>query len=189
MSLTNSDVFSIIRYYRELLESNVDLFSLSLDEIKEYFSDDLETNGILLSLLAKILKRKVEILEGLAIKQDNKQEIKRIFKELLKEETKLDDLTIEQLLMVDSFKEKLKKPKAVKPQRISYKEFRELTKQEILQAVSHSIDYNEYAKEVYQKIKEGTFRIRNYRDFIGLMYAIFLFEVDFGFIEKLFSGG
>lgn len=186
MSLVNSDVFSVIRYYRQLLESDIDLFSLSLDELKEYFSEDLETNGIILSLLTKILKRKVEILESMLVKQDNKQEIKRIFKEVLKEETGLDELTIEELLMVESFRDKLRKPKSIKPQRISYKEFQELTKQEVLNAVSHSVDYNELAKDIYERIKRGVFRIKNYRDFIGLMYAIYLFDdLDLDLVSKV----
>lgn len=186
MSLVNSDVFSVIRYYRQLLESDIDLFSLSLDELKEYFSEDLETNGIILSLLTKILKRKVEILESMLIKQDNKQEIKRIFKEVLKEETGLDELTIEELLMIDSFRDKLRKPKSIKPQRISYKEFQELTKQEVLNAVSHSVDYNELARDIYERIKKGVFRIKTYRDFIGLMYAIYLFDdLDFDLVSKV----
>lgn len=185
MSLVNSDVFSVIRYYRQLLESDIDLFSLSLDELKEYFSEDLETNGIILSLLTKILKRKVEILESMLVKQDNKQEIKRIFKEVLKEETGLDELTIEELLMIDSFRDKLRKPKSIKPQRISYKEFQELTKQEVLNAVSHSVDYNELARDIYERIKKGVFRIKTYRDFIGLMYAIYLFDFDLGLVDGI----
>ncbi len=185
MNLQSCDVFSVVRYYREIIDSDVDIFSMDINQIKEYFSEDLQLNGILLTLLTKILKKKVEFLLGVLSKDDVKKEVKKIFVESIKEETGLSDATIEDLLMLDSFREKLKKPKTKIPKRITYQEFKDLTKQEILSAVACSVDYNKYAEIIYNQIKNGSFKIKDYRDFIGLMYALSFYDIDLSDLSKV----
>jgi len=87
--------------------------------------------------------------------------------------------------MIDSFREKLRKPKAVKPVKISYQEFQEITKNQIKEVLFEDTDYNAYAKEIAKKIRKGIFEIRNYKDFIGLMFAITFENVRIEDIKSL----
>ncbi len=178
-------VFEVVNYYRDIVDKDMDIFSMDINEIRQYFSEDLQSNGILLTLLTKILKKKVDFLLGVLCKEDVKKEVKRVFVESIKEQTGLSDATIEDLLMLDSFKEKLRKPKAKTPKRITYQEFKDLTKQEILNSVCCSFDYKDYAKIIYNQLKIGSFKIKDYRDFIGLMYAIYFYDLDFSVLSKV----
>ena len=156
------------------------------EELKELIGDNFIINGIVISLLSKLLKLKVEYLgkQLIQIEEEKEERLKDVFKQVLKEETNLEDDDIEALLMIDSIKEKLKKPKSIKPKKISYKEFQKITKGEIKNSLHKTIDYNKYALEVAKEVENGTFKIKNIKDFIGLLFAIHLFNIEVKDIKK-----
>lgn len=177
--MITAEVFEVINFYKELVEKvkreEVNPFEVDLKDLKEIAGDNIFTNGLIISLLSKLLKLKADYLEKQIIppsKEEKEEKIKSVFKQVLKEETNLEEDDIEALLMVDSFKEKLRKPKSVKPARISYQEFQEITKNQIKEVLFEDTDYNAYAKEIAKQIEKGIFKIRSYKDFIGLMFAI-----------------
>jgi hypothetical protein len=90
----------------------------------------------------------------------------------LKEEIGLQDQTIEELLKIESLREKLRKKKAKIPEKIRYKEFK------VREFLFESIDYNEYARNVKERIEKGTFKIESIQDFIGLLFALQLYQID-----------
>ncbi len=72
--------------------------------------------------------------------------------------------------MLDSFREKLKKQKAKTSKRITYQEFKDLAKQDILDAIACSVDYNKY------------------RYFTGSMYTLtFYYDIDLSEFSKVSS--
>jgi len=159
----------------------ISIFEIKINPEDIDISGNIYQNALILSLLSEILKLKAEYLYNQAIrKEETKQVIERAFRRVLQEEG-FNDEDIEALLMLDSLKDKLKKPKSVKPERMSYQEFKEMVKDEIQSALHKDTDYNSLALEIAKKIEQGTFKIRSIKDFIGLMFAIYLFnlEVDY----------
>ncbi|RUM58736.1 MAG: hypothetical protein DSY60_01120 [Persephonella sp.] len=191
---TTLKIFAIINFYRELIEKiekeELNPFEMSSEELseelKELIGDNFIINGIVISLLSKLLKLKVEYLgkQLIQIEEEKEERLKDVFKQVLKEETNLEDDDIEALLMIDSIKEKLKKPKSIKPKKISYKEFQKITKGEIKNSLHKIIDYNKYALEVAKEVENGTFKIKNIKDFIGSLFAIHLFNIEVKDIKK-----
>ena len=179
-----TEVYEFINLYRDLIrqvkEEGLNPLDIDIYKLQELVSDDIFTNGLIISLLSKIVRLKAEYLEKQLIPEEDEKEqtVRHIFRQVLKEETDLSDDDIEDLLMVDSIKEKLRKPKSMSPKRISYQEFQEITKNQIKEVLHEGTDYNAYAREIYEKIKKGAFRIRSIQDFIGLMFAITLYNLD-----------
>jgi len=179
-----TEVFEFINLYRDLIrqvkEEGLNPLDIDIYRLKELVSDDIFTNGLIISLLSRIVRLKAEYLEKQLIPEEDEKEqtVRHIFRQVLKEETNLSDDDIESLLMVDSIREKLKKPKSVSPKRISYQEFQEMTKSQIREVLCEDTDYNAYAREIYEKIKKGVFRLKSYKDFIGLMFAIYIYNLD-----------
>ena len=183
------EIFEFVKIYKELIEKvkteKLNPFEIDINQLKELISDDLITNGLIISLLTKILKLKAEYLEKQLIPEEEKEEkIKKVFKQVLQEETDLSEDDIEDLLMIESIKAKLRKPKAVNPPKISYQEFQKITKGEIIEVLYEDTDYNNYAKEIYRKIKNNTFKIRSIQDFIGLMFAIYNYNLNIKHIKS-----
>ena len=185
-----AEVFGFINLYKDLIEKvkkeNLNPLEIDIYQLEELVSDDIFTNGLIISLLSKIVRLKAEYIEKQLVPEEDKKEqtVKHIFRQVLKEETDLSEDDIESLLMVDSIREKLKKPKSVSPKRIGYQEFQEMTKSQIKEVLHEDTDYNAYAREIYEKIKKGIFRIRSYRDFIGLMFAIYIYDLDIQDIKQ-----
>ncbi len=179
-----TEVFEFINLYRDLIrqvkEEGLNPLDIDIYKLQELVSDDIFTNGLIISLLSKIVRLKAEYLEKQLIPEEDEKEqtVRHIFRQVLKEETNLSDGDIESLLMIDSIREKLKKPKSVNPKRISYQEFQEITKSQIKEVLYEDTNYNTFAKEIYEKIKKGIFTIRSYKDFIGLMFAINIYNVN-----------
>ncbi|RMB00061.1 hypothetical protein [Hydrogenothermus marinus] len=175
-------IYKFINLYRDLIDKAkkdlINPFDISIDDLKQLTGDNILTNGLIISLLSKIIKLKAEYLEKQLSGNDKEKQIKSVFKEVLKEETNLEEDDIEALLMEESIREKLRKPKSVKPQRISYQTFQEITKNQIKDVLFEDTDYNTYALEIAKQIQQGTFRIKTYKDFIGLMFAIYLFGLE-----------
>lgn len=188
-----AEVFGFINLYKDLIEKvkkeNLNPLEIDIYQLEELVSDDIFINGLIISLLSKIVKLKAEYIEKQLVPEEDKKEqtVRHIFRQVLKEETDLSDDDIESLLMVDSIREKLKKPKSVSPKRISYQEFQEITKSQIKEVLYEDTDYNAYAREIYEKIKEGVFEIKSYRDFIGLMFAIYIYNLDIQSIDSFIS--
>lgn len=186
--IAKTEIFETIGTYKKLIQeiekNKIDPFEVSIQELKELTGDNIFTNGLILSIAAKILKLKAKNLITEENTEDKKEIVKSIFKEVLKEETNLEEDDIEALLMVDSIKEKLKKPKAIKPKKIPYQEFQRITKSQIKEVLFENTDYNAYALEIAKQIEKGTFKIRNFKDFIGLMYAIYNYNLDISDITK-----
>ncbi|ACO04982.1 hypothetical protein PERMA_A0004 (plasmid) [Persephonella marina EX-H1] len=188
--MITAEIFEAIKFYKELIEKvekeNSNPFEISIEKLKELAGDSIFHNGIIISLLAKLIRLKAEYLEKQIIPQteeEKKEAVKSIFKQVLQEETGLEEDNIETLLMVDSIKEKLKKPKAVKPKKISYQEFQEIAKSQIREVLHEDTDYNTYALKIAKQIEKGTFKIKSYKDFIGLMFAIYLFNLEINDIK------
>ena len=179
-----TEVFEFINLYRDLIrqvkEEGLNPLDIGIYKLQELVSDDIFTNGLIISLLSKILRLKAEYLEKQLIPEEDEKEqtVRHIFRQVLREETNLSDDDIESLLMVDSIREKLRKPKSVSPKRISYQEFQEITKSQIKEVLHEDINYNTFAKEINEKIKKGIFTIRSYKDFIGLMFAINIYNIN-----------
>jgi len=179
-----TEVFEFINLYRDLIrhvkEEGLNPLDIDIYKLQELVSDDIFTNGLIISLLSKILRLKAEYLEEQLIPEEDEKEqtVRHIFRQILREETNLSDDDIESLLMVDSIREKLRKPKSVSPKRISYQEFQEITKSQIKEVLYEDINYNTFAKEIYEKIKKEIFTIRSYKDFIGLMFAINIYNIN-----------
>ncbi len=186
--IAKTEIFETIKTYKKLIqeieENKINPFEVSIHELKELTGDNIFTNGLILSIAAKILKLKAKNLITEENTEDKKEVVKSIFKEVLKEETNLEEDDIEALLMVDSIKEKLKKPKAIKPKKIPYQEFQRITKNQIKEVLFENTDYNSYALEIVKQIEKGTFKIKSYKDFIGLMFAIYLFNLEIKSIKK-----
>lgn len=180
--MKTTEIFEFINLYRSLIDKAkkdlINPFDISIDDLKQLTGDNILTNGLIISLLSKIIKLKAEYLEKQLSGNDKEKQIKSVFKEVLKEETNLEEDDIEALLMEESIREKLRKPKSVKPQRISYQTFQEITKNQIKDVLFEDTDYNTYALEIAKKIQQGTFKIKTYKDFIGLMFAIYLFDLE-----------
>lgn len=190
--MITTEIFEAVNFYEQLIEKveaeNLNPFEISINDLKNLISDDIFTNALIISFLAKVIKLKAEYLTNKIFPKDKKENhIKSVFKDTLKEETNLEEDDIEALLTIESIKEKLKKPKAVKPERISYQEFQKITKNQIKHALFKDIDYNTYALEIAKQIEKGTFKIRNYRDFIGLMFAIYNFNLPINNIKRFIS--
>ncbi|NPA53861.1 MAG: hypothetical protein GXO21_04265 [Aquificae bacterium] len=188
--MITATIFETIETYKKIIkqieEGRIDPFEVEFESLKELVGDNIFTNGLIISFLSKLLKLKAEYLEKQIIPQteeEKKEAVKSIFKQVLQEETGLEDDDIEALLMVDSIKEKLKKPKAVKPKKISYQEFQEIAKSQIREVLHEDTDYNTYALKIAKQIEKGTFKIKSYKDFIGLMFAIYLFNLEINDIK------
>ena len=180
--IVKTEIFETIETYRKIIqeieENKINPFEVSIHELKELTGDNIFTNGLILSIAAKILKLKAKNLITEENPEDKKEAVKSIFRQVLKEETNLEEDDIEALLMIDSIKEKLKKPKAIKPKKIPYQEFQRITKNQIKEVLFENTDYNAYALEIAKQIEKGTFKIKNFKDFIGLMYAIYNYNLD-----------
>jgi hypothetical protein len=98
----------------------------------------------------------------------------------LKEETGLQDKTIEELLKIESLREKLRKKKSIIPEKIRYEEFK------VREFLFESVDYNEYARDVKERIEKGTFKIKSIQDFIGLLFAMQLYQLEIEDISQFF---
>jgi len=185
-----TEVFEFINLYRDLIrqvkEEGLNPLDIDIYKLQELVSDDIFTNGLIISLLSKILRLKAEYLEEQLIPEEDEKEqtVRHIFRQVLKEETELSDDNIENLLMVDSIREKLRKPKSVSPKRISYQEFQEITKGQIKEVLHEDTNYNAYAREIYEKVKKEVFRIRTIQDFIGLIFAITLYNLNIADIRQ-----
>jgi len=190
--MITAQTFEVINFYKQLIEKvkteNLNPFEISIDDLKELASDNIFTNALIISLLSKIVKLKAEyLINQISSKEKQEEKIKSVFKEVLKEETNLEEDDIEALLMIDSIREKLKKPKAIKPKRVPYQEFQEITKNQIKEVLFEDTDYNAYALNIAKQIEEGTFKIKNYKDFIGLMFSISLFNLEIEDISIFFK--
>ena len=193
--MVTNDIYEIINFYKKLVEEvkqeKLNPFEISIEDLKSLTGDSIFTNGLIISLLSKLVKLKAEYLEEHLITQTEKEKekaVKHIFRQVLKEEADLSDDDIESLLMIDSIREKLRKPKSVSPKRISYREFQDITRGQIKEVLHEDTDYNAYAREIYEKIKKGAFRIRSIQDFIGLMFAIYIYNLDIYDIGGFISG-
>jgi hypothetical protein len=189
--IAKTEVYETISFYKDLIEKikkeDLNPFDLSIQELKGFVGDNIFTNSLIISILSKLLKLKAEYLANNYFPKDEEERekaVKSIFKQAIKDETGMEEDDIEALLMVESIKEKLRKPKAVNPVKISYQEFQEITKNQIKEVLHEDTDYNAYALEIAKKIEEGSFKIRSYRDFIGLMFAIYNFNLDITDISK-----
>ncbi|WP_029523545.1 hypothetical protein [Persephonella sp. KM09-Lau-8] len=188
-----TEVYEFINLYRDLIrqvkEEGLNPLDIDIYKLQELVSDDIFTNGLIISLLSKILKLKVEYIEKQLIPEEDEKEqtVRHIFKQVLREKTDLSDDDIENLLMVDSIREKLRKPKSESPKRISYREFQEITRGQIKEVLHEDTDYDAYAREIYEKVRKGIFRIRTYKDFIGLMFAIYIYNLDIEDINRFIS--
>jgi len=183
--MITTQAFEVVNFYKELVEKikkeNLNPFEISTKDLKSLVGDNIFHNGLIISLLSKIIKLKAEYLEKQLIfkTEEEKQEaVKSVFKQVLQEETNLEEDEIEALLMIDSIKKKLKKPKDIKPERITYQEFQKITKSQIKEVLFEDTDYNAYALEIAKQIQQGIFKIKSYKDFIGLMFAISLLNLD-----------
>ncbi|MGC8868784.1 MAG: hypothetical protein ACP5P7_03890 [Sulfurihydrogenibium sp.] len=163
-----------INLYRNLIEKiekeNLNPFEIKIENLKP--EDNLYVNGILLSIMVRLFKLKIEHLEKMLSTQEKKEIVRNIFKQVLKEETGLQDQTIEELLKIESLREKLRKKKSIIPEKIRYEEFK------VREFLFESIDYNEYARDVKERIEKGTFKIKNIQDFIGLLFAMQLYQLQ-----------
>jgi hypothetical protein len=153
-----------INLYRNLIEK------IEKENLKP--ENNLYVNSILLSIMVRLFKLKVEHLEKMLSTQEKKEIVRNVFKQVLKEEIGLQDQTIEELLKIESLKEKLRKKKSIIPEKIRYEEFK------VREFLFKSIDYDEYAKDVKERIEKGTFKINNIQDFIGLLFAMQLYQID-----------
>jgi len=189
--MIKTDIYETINLYKKLIneikKENLNPFDISIQELKFFTGDDIFTNGLIISILSKLLSFKAAYLVENYFpksKEEKEKKIKSIFKQVLKEETDLEEDDIETLLMFESVREKLKKPKSVKPKKISYQEFQEITKSQIKEVLYEDTDYNAYALKIAKEIEEGRFKIRSYKDFIGLMFSIYLFKLEIDDIKR-----
>jgi len=183
--MITKEVYDFIRFYRNLIEKakkdEISIFEIRINPEDIDISGSILQNALILALLSELLKLKAEYLYNQATqKEETKQVIEKAFRKVLQEEG-FSEEDIEMLLMVDSLKDKLKKPKSVKPQRMSYQEFKELVKDEIKEALHKDVDYNFLALEIAKKIEQGSFKIQSIRDFIGFLFAVYLFNLDVDF--------
>jgi hypothetical protein len=81
-------------------------------------------------------------------------------------------------------KEKLKKPKSISPKRITKAEFEEIVKKEMEITLVKAVDYEREAQRVKVEIEKGTFKIKTLRDFIALMFAICMFNLEVACISR-----
>jgi len=182
--MINQEIHSLIKLYQTILE-NGNVFDIDSKKLLQLVGDDLYKNSLIISIVSKVIKRKAEIIYQLTVKteEEKKEETKKIFKEVLKENTQLDDESIEALLSI-GLKEKLKKPKSTSPKRITKAEFEEMVKKEMKITLVKAVDYEKEAQRVKAEIEKGTFKIKTLRDFIALMFAIYMFNLEVAGISK-----
>jgi hypothetical protein len=182
--MINQEIYSLIKLYQTILE-NGNVFDIDSKKLLQFVGDDLYKNSLIISIVSKVIKRKAEIIYQLTVKteEEKKEETKKIFKEVLKENTQLDDESIEALLSI-GLKEKLKKPKSTSPKRITKTEFEEIVKKEMKITLVKAVDYEKEARRVKAEIEKGTFRIKTLRDFIALMFAIYMFNLEINSISR-----
>lgn len=178
----SKELLETVSFYNRLMEmvkrENLNPFEISLYQVKQLISDNITYNGMIILILARLVNMKANYILEKISNPEKEDQIKSIFKQVIKDETQMNDEDIELLLTVESIRYKLRKPKTVNPEKITYKEFQELAKNQVIESISNSIDYNKYAEEIAKQIKEGTFKIKSYRDFIGLMFAIYIFNIE-----------
>ncbi|MGC9001355.1 MAG: hypothetical protein ACP5J2_10380, partial [Caldisericum sp.] len=85
------------------------------------------------------------------------------------------------LLKIESLREKLRKKKSIIPEKIRYEDFK------VREFLFKSIDYNEYAKNIKEQIEKGTFKIESIQDFIGLLFAMQLYQLEIEDISQFFE--
>ncbi len=164
---------------------NIDIKTF-LDNLSK--DEDIKNSAIFIKLSAQLLKIKVDNFLSLVSPEEKKEQItkklieKKIF-EALQEETGLDE-DILSLLMEESIKEKLRKPKFVKVKKISKEEFLNISKGNLRDTLSKDIDYNNLSKEILEKIKSKNFKIKTIQDFIGLMFAIYNYNLEINDIRE-----
>jgi hypothetical protein len=182
--MINQEIYSLVKLYQTILE-NGNVFDIDSKKLLQLVGDDLYKNSLIISIVSKVIKRKAEIIYQSAVRteEEKKEETKKIFKEVLKENTQLDDESIEALLSI-GLKEKLKKPKSTSPKRITKAEFEEMVKKEMEITLVKAVDYEKEAKRVKAEIEKGTFRIKTLRDFIALMFAIYMFNLEVNSISR-----
>ncbi|MBX0312806.1 MAG: hypothetical protein JHC31_13750 [Sulfurihydrogenibium sp.] len=182
--MINQEIYSLIKLYQTILE-NGNVFDIDSKKLLQLAGDDLYKNSLIISIVSKVIKRKAEIIYQLTVRteEEKKEETKKIFKEVLKENTQLDDESIEALLSI-GLKEKLKKPKSTSPKRITKAEFEEMVKKEMKITLVKAVDYEKEAQRVKAEIEKGTFRIKTLRDFIALMFAIYMFNLEVNSISR-----
>jgi hypothetical protein len=182
--MISQEIYSLIKLYQTILE-NGNVFDMDSKKLLQLVGDDLYKNSLIISIVSKVIKRKAEIIyqSAVRIEEEKKEETKKIFKEVLKENTQLDDESIEALLSI-GLKEKLKKPKSTSPKRITKSEFEEIVKKEMEITLVKAVDYEKEAQRVKAEIEKGTFRIKTLRDFIALMFAIYMFNLEVNSISR-----
>lgn len=86
--------------------------------------------------------------------------------------------------MEESIKEKLRKPKFFKVKKISKEEFLNVSKENLKETLSKDIDYNSLSEEILKMIKSKRFKIKTVQDFIGLMFAIYNYNLEINDIRQ-----
>ncbi len=197
-------------FLRKVEEGKINPLDVRIDLLVESFKVEAEVldneklyhySAMFLQAVSKLLKLKTnKAFEYLFPENGKKKRIaitKREVEEVLKEfdndtfNSLLDELTLKGInLRYNPYKENGKKGGRgnKKFKEIKTRKFEDFVKQEVpfkaKEILFENTDYNAYALEVAKKVKDGTFKIRNYKDFIGLMFAIYIFNIDVKSIEK-----
>ncbi len=168
---------------REIEEGKLNPFDVNVQYLIELFEEkakELEDReffieaGIFLIIAAKLLK-----LQLRTIFPEPKRERKRITVEEVKEviEEVEEEIASDTLEWLYDYSPNVGRPKGStgieKPKKMDSKEFVELPLHK-----SKNVDWYAEARRVYEEIKKGTFKIRNWTDLIAFLYAYMGYDFE-----------
>ena len=166
---------------KKIKEGKVNPFDVDLEYLIELFqekskelqgSDYFIEAGLFLQASSELLKLKIQ-----TIFSQKKEEKKKITIKEVKEILEQGQEEIDTLDWLYSYTPQVGRPKGriktEKPKRISLKEF---FQKELPLHRNKNIDWIKEAKRVYEEIKKGAFKIKNWMDLMAFLYAYMEYE-------------
>jgi len=178
LSPDDIDIDTLIKEFKEKVKE-FDYYSLYLH------------SAMFLEAISRLVKLKADAVYSFLTpqteeeEQERKRYIRKQVEEILKEYDLIEDEELQELFT--SYRRKTGRKTGTKigsVNRMSYEQFKDMTTKQVKEVLFEDVDYREYAKRIASEIKKGTFKIRSFRDFIGLMFAITFEGIEIENIEK-----
>ena len=190
-------IVELISPYREYLrlvrEGKIDPEDIDVNVLISEFQDRIEEldysrlfllSGMFIEVVSRLIRFKTDFLTEVITPRledeggERKKHVKRKIEEILKEYEMLEDESLAELF--GSYRRKTGRrrgSRSLRIEQVCYAKFKRKNPFTPEGVLFGNTDYNAYASVIVEEIKKGTFSICSYKDFIGLMYAIYLFDI------------